>query len=518
MSKVQNKGKPVNKPKAANTKNVKKATSELDVKDFFTEFLSKKVRNLNKKITEITDLKKKQKEGEELRPEQVDKISKREEVQGQIDECNNIRNTYLEAYVKRDDEPVEKQPEAVVEVKKEAEVPQVNEEEVEARGVQKACNFLSKWMVNFYMLRSEGFVQQFSEKSGMNLNELQNMLKFNNQTVRLDGNNWNRTENLSTVLNNLVNKTPSTTSIENEGFTLNVDSTYEQLNDLTVRITNNDSFLTFTGAKVVKVVEAPVVVQKSEVRKDSEPVKTRSRLESEVQQELFMANDDEESADEHNVGVIVEEKNTKTVEMVESKQQKPVDAPKPVREEKVKVAPPKREERKQKNPNDIDDEDEWITNTTGKPKVDQVRGGRRGGRGTGRGGRGYYKKDGVEGERPRGGRGGNYQGKRPWTEADGERRPERREGDREWKDGGDRVEGEFREKRGEYRGRGGRGEGRGGRGNYRGNRNNDQKQYNDGEKRTYQNGNTDGGDAQLKEVGTKETLVQNEAPVETKTE
>merc|ERR1711912_125903 len=71
----------------------------LEVEDFFTSFLAKKVRNINKKLTHIQELEKTPKD--ELLPDQKDMIARKAELLKQIEENNEIKNLYLEAYSKK---------------------------------------------------------------------------------------------------------------------------------------------------------------------------------------------------------------------------------------------------------------------------------------------------------------------------------------------------------------------------------------------------------------------------------
>jgi len=53
---------------------------EAELEDFFTNFLSKKVRNINKKLGHIQELENKKRQGsEELKKDQIEAISRKEE-------------------------------------------------------------------------------------------------------------------------------------------------------------------------------------------------------------------------------------------------------------------------------------------------------------------------------------------------------------------------------------------------------------------------------------------------------
>merc|ERR1711976_1142771 len=99
-----------------------KAQKQPEVEDFFTNFLSKKVRNINKKLTHIQELEKKQKQtNEELKKDQLEMISRKSELEGLIEENNNIKKIYLEAYSKKAEyEPVKKEEETPKETNTEA--------------------------------------------------------------------------------------------------------------------------------------------------------------------------------------------------------------------------------------------------------------------------------------------------------------------------------------------------------------------------------------------------------------
>jgi len=128
--------------KSQNQQNQKKRqqVKKPEVNDFFTVFLSKKTRNLRKKMDHISELESKNKKGEELKESQKEAISKKQEVQDAIDDNERILSVYLEAYSKREEnEPVleekpekqeDKENEAQKEVVQEKELPkQVNTEE-----------------------------------------------------------------------------------------------------------------------------------------------------------------------------------------------------------------------------------------------------------------------------------------------------------------------------------------------------------------------------------------------------
>ena len=94
--------------KAQNNQNQQKKGKKPEVKkpevtDFFTTFLSKKNRNLRKKMDHIQELEGKAKKGEELKDSQKDAIAKKQEVQEMMDDNDRILSIYLEAYSKKDE-------------------------------------------------------------------------------------------------------------------------------------------------------------------------------------------------------------------------------------------------------------------------------------------------------------------------------------------------------------------------------------------------------------------------------
>merc|ERR1711881_780142 len=84
--------------------NQKKGNSQkngkvIEVEDFFTSFLAKKNRNVNKKLGHIKELESKPKS--ELKPDQQEMIDRKGDLLKQIEDTDAIKNLYLEAYSKK---------------------------------------------------------------------------------------------------------------------------------------------------------------------------------------------------------------------------------------------------------------------------------------------------------------------------------------------------------------------------------------------------------------------------------
>merc|ERR1712113_23533 len=65
----------------------------LEIEDFFTSFLAKKVRNVNKKLSHIKELEEKPKDS--LKKDQLEMLGRKEELLQQIEENNMIKMLYL---------------------------------------------------------------------------------------------------------------------------------------------------------------------------------------------------------------------------------------------------------------------------------------------------------------------------------------------------------------------------------------------------------------------------------------
>jgi len=483
------KSKTQTKPARKNTKTVVP-----EIEDFFTIFLAKKNRNVEKKIKHITELQDKLKAQEpktQLTKDQQDLLNRKPELERMIEDNNELKKTYLEAWSKREDEPQtatateETKPEPVTEV---APVPQIDETEVENRGVRKALSSVSKYLMVASLLRNKESCNKFEELS--KLTDLESVLEFNTNTFSASNDNTNKYLEVQELLFNYINQTPVLSSN---------NKPLNEVYDLVEKVANSETFATFAPFEPEPIVQVQVVevqvttpfppkTQPTEVvdMKDM----NKSRKESEAQQDIFMADDDSDNDDDEYVPAPaqVEIVETKTVQVEKQplQEQEVTQKQTPVKAETRKFAPRANEE--------DEDGDEWHTASRGGPRTyDATQRGGRGARG-GRGSRGGYR--------------GNYRGGR-----DGERREgDRREGDR--REGDEKKTWVKRDGDSNYRGRENNGErGRGSRGGYRG-----KKPWNkDLERKTYEktgeNVKPQGeGQAPLKEVGTLEQKIV--APVE----
>jgi len=459
----------------------------IEVEDFFTSFLAKKVRNINKKLGHIKEL-----EGlkrDELKKDQLEMIARKDELLAQIEENNAIKNLYLEAYSKKGEYEAQHEQEAPKEQPKvEAPVaaPVDNTailaeaaRDAEKLAINRATESLSRLFAVTQLFGTEASVEQFSAESGLNSSDLQNLNDMYNQLVVRGANNDDHQQFVQTVFRNYVegNEVRGTDS-----------RSMPEMAALVDEVLRNTAFANFVPKAPVVVVESEPVVVVQEQQQVVE-VKVESRKQSDIeaarkesmqQQNMFMEDDSEDEQEVREEQPKVVQANVTVTEQVES--QAPVE-----------------EKKQEKKAEGDDDEDEWHTAArAGRQQYDgnnpNYRGNNRGGRGRGgRGGnRGGYKKDGERRERKVDENGNPIEGER--RKFDGDRRPNTR-GD------GERGRGN----------RDGRGRGRGGRG--RG-YNKDGKPY-DGERKPYRKQNTDGTPAEgapLKEVGT---LDQPPAKVET---
>jgi len=251
MSKIQKSKTEGQKP---GKKNADKQSKLPEVEDFFTNYIAKKVRNLKKKLEHISDLEKKSKQGEELKKEQLDSVSKRSETEEAIVELNKMKTSYLEAYSKKGDEEVvnnlpAKKSEVIEEnVVEKVEVPQFSQAEIEEKAVEKTLESVSKLVTVALLLNTEDKCKQFHEKSGkiFNLNSLEevaNSLNDSNVT-----NNWDKHISLKNSLKNYVNK-------EQLNFSVNL-KTFNALNEFVTNVISSESFGEFVPAEP-KVFLAP---------------------------------------------------------------------------------------------------------------------------------------------------------------------------------------------------------------------------------------------------------------------
>lgn len=415
-------------------------------------------------------------------------IARKAELLKQIEENNEIKNLYLEAYSKKGEyEATLDQPAQQVEQKVEAqEVKQVDNSaqlaetarDAENKAVNRVTESLSKLVVVTGLFSQDASVDQFASDSGMNSDDLQNLRDMYNQLVTRGNNNDDHQQYVQRTFREYV---------EGQAVRGTDNKSMPEMSNLVDEVLRNQAFANFVPkAPVVVVKSEPVVVvqeqpQVVEVKPESrKPSEVAARKDSEAQQQLFMEDDSEDEQEVREEPAPVAQVNV-TVTEQENNQA------------------PQEEKKQEKKSGDDEDDEEWHTAARGGRQYDgaqnpNYRGNNRGRGGRGRGNnRGGYKKDGERRERKVDENGNPVEGERKkW---DGEKRPYTR-GD------GERGRGE--------RGRGGRG--RGGRGRY--NKDGERRPY-DGEKKVYRKQNTDGTPAEgapLKEVGT---LDQPQAKVET---
>jgi len=477
--------------KGGNSKNGK----VLEVEDFFTSFLAKKIRNINKKLTHISELEKINKA--DLKSDQADMIARKSELLGHIDEQNEIKKIYLEAYSKKSEY------EATAGTTEEG-APKVEAKEVQvvdnsaqlaqvAKDAENKCchmvtEMLSKLVLVCNLMGTQESVNQFSEESGLKSSELSELLNMNNQLGARGASNEEHQQSVQRIFRAYVGQ---------EAVRGTDNKSMPEMHNLVEDVLSSSNFANFVYRAPVVVVETKPVVEVKEQPKVVE-VKVESRKESaarkdsEAQQQMFMEDDSEDERDatevRENSGYQHKEQ---TAPVLPTKPtvtgQETVSAPKETKKVEKKV---------EKKVAGDDDEEEWHTAARGGRQAydpanpnPNYRGnnrgrGERGRGGRGRGNRGDYKKDGERRERREGDETKPYDGER--RKFDGEKRPYTR-GD------GERGRGD--------RGRGGRG--RGGRGRY--NKDGERRPY-DGERKAYRKQNEDGtpveGGAPLKEVGT----------------
>merc|ERR1712151_507464 len=286
-------------------KNQKKPNSSkngkvIEVEDFFTSFLAKKVRNINKKLGHIKELESLKKD--ELKKDQLEMIARKDELLKQIDENNEIKNLYLEAYSKKgeyeaqhEQEAPKEQPkvevQAVQQVDNTAQLEEVARE-AENKAVNRATESLSRLFAVTQLFGAEAYVEQFSNESGLNLNELQNLHVMYNQLVVREVNNDDHQRFVQTLFQNYVQ--------QNEVHGTNSKNMVEMSN-LVDEVLRNTAFANFVPKIPVVVVESePVVVvqeqpQVVEVKPESrKPSEVAARKDSEAQQQLFMEDDSED--------------------------------------------------------------------------------------------------------------------------------------------------------------------------------------------------------------------------------
>jgi len=425
-------------------------------------------------------------------------ISRKHELESLIEENNNIKKIYLEAYSKRaENEPARKEEEAPQESNQEPNqeakeetkvvapepVPQIDvaalQQEAERKGLERACSALSKLFVLSNMFTTSFYTAQMEEVSGMD--ELNVLVDFRNELLERTTDNLAVISNANTRFVDFVNSAPTTgTSTKSMDF----------VSDLVERVVSNQHFADLTLKPYVEPVVEKVQEVVEETTQQVEELPSKSRKESQKQREqhdMFMVEDDEEEKDDdendNNNEVEVKEE----VVMTETKQEEK----QPLQEQTTN-----KQVEKEKPKNLDDGEEEWVEVNKGKSHYEKReyhngRGGRgRGGRGgRGRGNRDNYNRDNRDNNYKRGdGKDGE---RRERKEGDGERRPYTR-GDGEGRENNYRG----------GRGRGGRG--RGGRGGKRGDGQLERKKENDRPE----------GEQNLKQVGTKDNVEVNDAPVQ----
>lgn len=421
-------------------------------------------------------------ETDALKKDQIEMIARKAELLAHIDEQNEIKKMYLEAYSKKSEY------EATTGAQAEEGAPKVEVKEVQVvdnsaqlaeiaqEAENKCCNrvteMLSKLLCVTHLMDTQASVDQFSEESGLNSSDLSDLLDMNNQLLARGANNDDHQQSVQRTFRAYVDQ---------EAVRGTDNRSMPEMYNLVEDVLRNPAFANYVYRAPVVVVETKPVVEVKEQPQVVE-VKVESRKESaarkdsEAQQQMFMEDDSE---DEREV----------------REQPAPVVQAKVTVTEQVTVTAPKEEKKIEKKVTVDSDEEEWHTAAKGGRQAydpanpnPNYRGnnrgrGERGRGGRGRGNRGDYKKDGERRERREGDETKPYEGDRKkW---DGEKRPYTR-GD------GERGRGD--------RGRGGRG--RGGRGRY--NKDGERRPY-DGERKAYRKQNEDGTPAEgapLKEVGT----------------
>jgi len=443
-----------------------------------------------------------------------------------IEENNCVKKLYLEAYSKKSEYEVAKKDEdanatseqpkeqvheetTATQVKEEpkVEVPKIDvaaiQAEAEKKGLVRACSSLSKLFLLTNLFKDTHYTNQMEDVSGMA--ELSVLVSFKEELLKRETDNTATLANINAKFVDFVNAAP-TPAIHTHSM--------DFVADLVERVVSNQHFADLT-LKNPAPVSVPAI-EKVEVVKQEEVVEkapTVSRKESQKQREqhdMFMVEDDDE--EEHN-----EDADNNDAEEHEQIVESKVEAVKqPLQEQNGNK---QAEKEKPKNLND--DEDEWVEVNKGRTNHydNRNKDGYRG-RGNNRGGRG---------------RGNNRNGeRREWKdkEGNGERREwkdkdgnviEKRER-REWKDKDGNVierkdrreyDGERKnnytrdgERENNYRNGGrGRGNNRGGRGGRGGKRDGqlERKKENDVPQNEGQN---------LKQVGTKDSVEVNNAPVQ----
>lgn len=410
----------------------KSAVPEVKLDDFFTRFLAKKRRNLNKKLTKIETYEKTP--SDKLQPDHKEIIESKPDTLERLEYFETIGKLYIEAYLSKDDEdegaPAQS-PQRQEEPKAAAAAPvaAVNHEETNARIAASLAQLLTASSFFAHTQQRESFAKThgaaLSKKYGANFLEgLGNL--WRTLSEHHDSENSARVEQVTKIIENFLNNSALISPATN--------TTYQRLHEAIRELGSHQAFLGAVHSKgAVHVHHEEVHEPQSEVKTEIKMVKSsrknskRSRIQSEVVPE-------------------------------------PVAHP----AEPTPAAPAKpTKPAKEVDPDAPQEDDEWFS---AAGRNNRGRGAGRGrGRGNGRGGRdGPRREDGgnprprterredrdekTEGgepreRRPRGGRGS----------ADGERRQFRPEGDRPFRGDGERRGRGARRGDGERRPRGDRG-------------------------------------------------------------
>merc|ERR1712183_1029323 len=350
-------------------------------------------------------------------------ISRKNELLGHIDEQNEIKKMYLEAYSKKSKYEANNAVQAEegapkVEVKQvqvvdnSAQLAEVAKE-AENKAVNRVTEMLSKLLVVTHLMDTQASVDQFSEESGLNSSDLSDLLDMNNQLLARGANNDDHQQSVQRTFRAYVDQ---------EAVRGTDNRSMPETHNLVEDVLRNPAFANYVYTAPVVVVETKPVVEVKEQPQVVE-VKVESRKESaarkdsEAQQQMFMEDDSE---DEREV----------------REQPAPVVQVKVSVTEQETVTAPKEEKKIEKKATVDDDEEEWHTAARGGRQAydpanpnPNYRGNNSGRGERGRGNRGDYKKDGERGERREGDETKPYDGerrkfdgeKRPYTRGDGER-------------------------------------------------------------------------------------------------
>jgi len=288
---VKDTKKTVNK-KGGNPKNGK----VLEVEDFFTSFLAKKIRNINKKLTHISELEKIEKDA--LKKDQIEMIARKSELHGHIDEQNEIKKMYLEAYSKKgeyeanadhkEEDAPRKESNAVVVVDNSAQLAEACKD-AEHKCCNKVTEMLSKLVTVTHLMSTQASVEQFSEESGLKSSDLSDLLDMHNQLVSRGANNEEHQQSVQRAFKAYVDQ---------EAVRGTNNRSMPEMFNLVEDVLSNKAFSDFVVRAPVVVVESKPVVEVQEVKVVEVKVESRkmsaARKDSEAQQQLFMEDDSED--------------------------------------------------------------------------------------------------------------------------------------------------------------------------------------------------------------------------------